>query len=134
MGEQNIVPTTVEGYTIPITYVNGLPHIKTTYPTNAEMGYWEKVTDLDIETHYLDEVLVEAGEHVVEIEDDGEDSEDTLQGVDEDNEHSQDELPSLVGQEPLNSDNRVVAIYLDPVGITFDVTEFNFVESELTLV
>ena len=35
---------------------------------------------------------------------------------------------------PLNSDNRVVAIYLDPVGITFDVTEFNFVMSELTLV
>jgi len=44
MGDQNIVPMTDEGYTIPITYVNGLPHIKTTYPTDAEMdtlpGYY----------------------------------------------------------------------------------------------
>eukprot|EP00985_Skeletonema_marinoi_P022135 scaffold13944_cov178-Skeletonema_marinoi.AAC.1 len=86
MGDQNIVPTTDEGYTIPITYVNGLPHIKTTYPTNAEMDTlphitmtsdipWDPrrydeihtdgrvYTDLnDVTGYYLDDVVGETGE------------------------------------------------------------------------
>eukprot|EP00984_Skeletonema_dohrnii_P001630 scaffold520_cov88-Skeletonema_dohrnii-CCMP3373.AAC.1 len=125
MGEQNIVPTTVEGYTIPITYVNGLPHVQTTYPTDAQLDTLPRIvmtketpwnprrydgdqaagstfTDVytpnrDEEAYYLDEeVIGEAGERVIEIED--EDNEDLIQELDEDDEDSQDELPSLVNR------------------------------------
>eukprot|EP00984_Skeletonema_dohrnii_P015356 scaffold6617_cov85-Skeletonema_dohrnii-CCMP3373.AAC.1 len=48
----------------------------------------------DEEAYYLDEEIIgEAGERVIEIED--EDSEDLIQELDEDDEDSQDELPSL---------------------------------------
>ena len=89
-GDQNIVPKTDEGYTIPITYVNGLPHIKTTYPTDAEMDTlphitmtsdipWDPrrydeihtdgrvYTDLnDVTGYYLDDVVGETGEQIIE--------------------------------------------------------------------
>eukprot|EP00985_Skeletonema_marinoi_P005951 scaffold2574_cov165-Skeletonema_marinoi.AAC.1 len=43
MGEQNVIPVTLYGYTIPITYTNGLPHIKTTYATDEEMSALPKI-------------------------------------------------------------------------------------------
>ena len=43
MGEQNVLPMTLYGYKIPITYTDGLPHIKTTYATDEEMSTLPKI-------------------------------------------------------------------------------------------
>eukprot|EP00984_Skeletonema_dohrnii_P007483 scaffold2711_cov87-Skeletonema_dohrnii-CCMP3373.AAC.1 len=136
MGEQNIIPTTVEGYTIPITYVNGLPHVKTTYPTDAQLDTLPRIVmtketpwnprryDGDraagstfTDAYYLDEeVIGEAGERVIEIED--EDNEDLIQELDEDDEDSQDELPPLVGIVDSGANGSIAIPFRDLYGLS----------------